>query len=91
MIFKKLLIFVPLEQGYLLYSDSPHPTILKFPSVPADPVGEDTLPLRGLHLSTHLFPLVNVSNEAGETQKAQEAEDFGKADDAQGPGCLVDL
>lgn len=34
---------------------------------------------------------MNISNEAGETQEAQEAEDLGETDDAQGPGSLVDL
>ena len=53
--------------------------------------GEVLLPRRGLDLNTHLFPLVNISNEAGETQEAQEAEDLGEPDNAQGPGSLVDL
>ena len=34
---------------------------------------------------------MNISNEAGETQEAQEAEDLGETDNAQGPGSLVDL
>lgn len=43
------------------------------------------------HISTDLLPLVNVTDESGQAQQSQQAQNFGKADNAQRPGCPVHL
>lgn len=40
-------------------------------------------------VSSHLLPLVDVPDESGQAQQSQQAQDFGKADDTQCPGCPV--
>lgn len=37
----------------------------------------------------YLLPLVDVTNEAGESEETQQAEDLGKTDDAEGTGGAV--
>lgn len=40
---------------------------------------------------SHLLPLVDVADESGQAEQSKQAQDFGEADDAQCPGCPVDL
>lgn len=34
---------------------------------------------------------MDVADESGQAEQPEQAEDFGEADDAQGPGCSVHL
>lgn len=43
------------------------------------------------NITTDLLPLVNVADESGQAKQSQQAQDFGKADDTQRPGCPVHL
>lgn len=42
-----------------------------------------------LFIYIYLFPLMDVTNEARESEKTQQAEDLGKTDDAEGAGGAV--
>ena len=40
---------------------------------------------------SHLLPLVDVADESGQAEQPKQAQDFGETNDAQRPGCPVDL
>lgn len=40
---------------------------------------------------SHLLPLVDIADESGQAEQSKQAQDFGEANNAEGPGCPVDF